>query len=206
MKQYSRISGLTLLELIISISIFAVIALGFASIDTFSRYQAITSDRRAKLQNEASYVLEHMAKNITGTGTRGGAIGDINQTPVNLTTIAGDNAIIIQIDYSNNGRWDGIPTDKQVAYRYRPAPNYEIWYYSNYTDSPAAYEVIASKNIRPDFGSDISQPTYRTYNSGNNYIDVQITACWDPAGTCGTSDNPQVTMKSSIYMPAASTN
>jgi len=199
--------SVTLIELLIAVSIFALIAVGFSNIDTFSRYHVTSSDRRVKLQNDASYVLEHMAKNITGTGTRGGAIGDINQPPVNLTTIGGNNAITVWIDANINGTRDA--PDKQIVYRYRPAPNYEIRYYPNYTDAPASYEVITSKKIRPDFSSNLSQPTYCAYNSDNNYIDVQITACWDPDGSpaaCGSLDNPALVIKNRIYMPAVSTH
>ena len=206
--------SVTLVELLIAVCIFSLIVIGFSSIDTFSQYHVITSDRRAKLQNDASYVLEHMAKNITGTGTSGGAVGDVTNTPtsspVSLTTIiGGENAIVINIDYNNNGKWDGTSTDRRIAYRYNAA-NYEIWYYSPYSgDTPGSYEVIASKKIRPDFSSTISQPTYCTYNSANNYIEVQITSCWDPDGSpaaCGSLDNPALSMKNRIYMPAVSTH
>lgn len=206
-EQYNNKKGVTLVELLIAVVIFSLIVVGFSNIDTFSRYYVISSDRRAKLQNDASYVLEHMEKNITGTNTLGGAIGDINQPPVNLTTIGGDNAITVWIDANINGTRDA--SDKQIAYRYSPASNYEIWYYPNYTDAPAAYEVITSKKIRPDFSSSIAQPTYCTYNSANNYIEVQITACWDPDGSptaCGGLDNPAFVIKNRIYMPAVSTH
>jgi hypothetical protein len=181
--------------------LLSIIILGLTNIDLFSRSHVISSDRRAKIDNEISLALVHMAKNI------GKAIGDVNQAPVTLTTIGGDNAITVWIDYNTNGQRDA--SDKQIAYRYSPAPNYEIWYYSNYTDSPASYEVLTSKKIRPDFSSTTSQPTYRTYSSSNNYIVVQLTACWDPSQTrysCDTPNNPSVTMKANIKMPSVTTN
>ena len=211
-EQYNNKKGLTLIELLIAICIFALIIIGFSSIDTFSRYHVITSDRRAKLQNDASYVLGHMAKNLTGTGTSGGAVGDANNYPVQPTNISGNNGITFRVDSNNNGKLDG--SDKQIAYTYSAA-NYQIWYYSNYTDYPDSYEVLTQQNpvtgyshIRPNFSSDISQPTYRSYSSANNYIEVQIGACWTPSSdaTCGTADNPSLSMKNRIYMPAVSTH
>ena len=209
--QYNNKKGVTLLELIIAVCIFTLIVIGFSSIDTFSRYHVVSSDRRVKLQNDASYVLEHMAKHITGIDTQGGAIGDVTNTPtsspVSLTFIGGENAIVINIDYNNNGKWDGTSTDRQIAYRYSAA-NYEIWYYSPYSGgTPGSPEVITSKKIRPNFSSTTSQPTYCSYSTSapyNDYIEVQIGACWDPAGTCGTPDNPALSMKNRIYMPAVS--
>ena len=175
--------------------------IGFSSIDIFSRYHVVTSDRRVKLQNDASYVLEHMTKNITGTATRGGAIGDINNPPIKIFyTIEGVNKIIIiriNVDWNNNGKWDGTSgtsPDKQIAYRYNSA-NYEIWYYSDYSGSPADYEILSSK---------ITAFT-PTYSSSNDYLEVELSACWDPAQP-SSPDNPCLSMKNRISMPAVSTH
>ncbi len=201
--------GLTLLELLIAVSIFGIITIALSNIDTFSRYHAITSDRRAKLQNDASYVLEHMRRNLMGTVTvtsgggwtgYGGAIGDYNNNPVSSTTIGGNNAIVINIDYNNNGKWDGTTTDRQIAYSYSAA-NYQIWYFPPYSGgTPGSYMVLTSSRIRTN--------TSYTYNSANNYIEVVIGACWTPSSdaTCGTPTNPALSVKSRIYMPSVSTN
>ncbi len=182
--------SVTLVELLIAICIFAVIAIGFSSIDTFSRYHVMSSDRRAKLQNDASYVLEHMAKEI------GKAIGDVNQTAVSVTTIGGDPAIMAWIDYNQNGKRDSAPSDRQIAYRYRGASNYQIWYYSDYTGSPGSYDILSRKISA--FSCSCS--------STDNYVLAEVTTCWNPAATCGTLDNPALVMKNRIYMPAVSTN
>lgn len=198
-----RNKSVTLIELLLAIAILGLMILGISNLELFSRYQVTSSDRRAKLQHEASFVLEHMAKEIIK------AIGDINRPPIDITaTIGTDPVIIAWTDYDNDGRWDGAPEDKQIAYRYNPS-TYEIWYYGNYTDNPNSYRVITSRCVAPDFGSVETQPTFRTYNSANNYIYVQITACWDPDGSpsaCGTSDNPSITMRSRIGMPSVSVN
>lgn len=179
----------TLLELLIALAILGLIVIGIYNLDLFSQYQVTGSDRRAKLQYDASYVLEHMEKWISQ------ASGYINQPAVNLTTISGNQAIIARINAT-----------RQVAYRYSPNPNYEIWYYDNYTGPSSSYDVISPKEIMPDFSSSTSQYTYCTYNPADNYVDVKITACWNPALPCGTTDNPSVEMRSRIYMPGASTN
>ncbi len=205
--------SVTLIELLIAVSIFAVIAMGFSSISTFSQYHVITSDRRAKLQNDASYVLEDMAKNLTGTGSSGGAIGNVaSSTNYPVQAITG--GIAIRVDSNNNGQLDG--SDKQIAYIYDSA-NYRFLYYPDASvTSPcpgSACTVLTSSRIRPDFvtystepATPPSNPTYLVYNSANNYISVQIGACWNPAVTCGTLDNPSVTIKNRIYMPAVSTH
>ncbi len=182
--------SVTLVELLIAICIFSLIVIGFSSIDTFSQYHVITSDRRAKLQNDASYVLEHMAKEI------GRAIGDANQSAVSVTTIDGDPAIIVWIDYNQDGKRDSVPSDRQIAYRYRSSPDYQMRYYSDYSGS-SSYEIIS----RSIYGF--------TRSLTDDYVSVEVSVCYDPDGSpaaCGSLNNPALVMKNRIYMPAVSTH
>jgi Tfp pilus assembly protein PilV len=57
-------SGITLIELIIAIVLMSLVLLGFFSIELFSNHHVISSDRRAKVQNEISYAIEHMSKYV----------------------------------------------------------------------------------------------------------------------------------------------
>jgi len=213
-KQYKQNSGLTLIELLIALCLFALIVVAFSSIDTFSRYHLMSSDRRVKLQNDVSYILEHMAKEISkAIGNR----GITGQNPIDLTNIAGDTAIKVCVDgnpyatpvpISPNGRWDA--NDRQIAYRYRTSGNlgerYQFWYYAvcsgpNCNQSgTTSHEVLSSKIS--DFTC-TSTPT-------DNYVDIQVTACWDPATAVspynGTPNNPCVTMHNRIDMPGLTTN
>jgi hypothetical protein len=227
------------MELLAALAVTSIIILYFFAIEKIGRQDLINADHRAKVQNDVSYVIDHMTTNINGrmrlVGTKmqpyGGAIGNTqisSQYPVDTTAISGDNAIKIWIDSNNNGQRDS--GDKQIAYRYRPssaspvADRYQIWYYSNYTDSPGSSEVIGGSTppppgygIRPDFSSTTTNPTYVVYTGGGsndlNYLDVQITGCWDPTQpdgdpkkSCGTANNPSVVMHAYINMPSVSTH
>ncbi len=203
-EQYNNKKGVTLIELLIAICIFSLIVIGFSSIDTFSRYHVITSDRRAKLQNDASYVLEHMVKEM------GKAIGNraiIAEDPIDLANIGGDTAITAYVDLAADGQSPGdgkrgTGGDRWRAYRFcnssfPPANRYQIWYYPDYVTPSSSYEIL-SRSIT-DF----------TRSVIDNHVYVNITACWDPdrsPAECGTPDNPAVSMKNRIYMPAVSTN
>lgn len=191
----------TLIELLIAISLIGIVILGFSSIDLFSRYQILTSDKRAKVQNEVSYVLEHKIKEIIN------GIGDVNQTTVDTTTkISGDPAIRVWVDANSNGKRDAYPDDHQIAYRYRSSgtERHQIWYYAvcrgaNCNQSGSTDPEVIARSIS-------AAPTY---GLTGNYLSVEITGCWDPAEAttkCGTSDNPTVTMKTRIKMPAVSTH
>jgi prepilin-type N-terminal cleavage/methylation domain-containing protein len=228
--------AVTLMELLVALIVTSILVLYFFAIEKIGRQDLITADRRAKVQNDVSYVLDHMTTNITGRmklaadnetyQIRGGAIGNTqlsSQYPIDTSQINGDNAIKVRIDSNNNGQRDS--NDIQIAYRYSPASNYQIWHYPNYTaytgslvtctcptpgDLTTCCEVLTGSRIRPDFSSTTGQDkTYVVYDPNNNYLDVQVTGCWDPAEathTCGHADNPSVTMRSYIRMPSVTTN
>ncbi len=185
---FRRSLGLTLIELIVAISLIAVIVIGFSSIDIFSRYHVLTADRRAKLQNEVSYALDHMSKvflnlvQCTGVCANGTCAHGV-------------------IDYNLNGQVDSIPPDRYIRYYYY-AGNYTLIYCPQHNPSGgnclSTIEVLSQK---------ISNCIF-TYNSTNNYVDVNITACWNPAnpGSCGTPDNPSISMQTRLLMPSISTH
>lgn len=189
--------GMTLLELLIATSLLAAIVLATSSIDLFSRYQVLSSDRRVKAQNTAAFCIDHMTKHISG------AIGNINSFPVSTLppVINGANSrLIVTIDSNLNGVLDS--SDTKIMYRFT-GPNgghpYQIWYYPNYTGWGSTYEVIAS---------DIINFVPRV-NTSNNYVDIQINACSNPglaSDPCGTVNNPTISMRSRINMPSVSTH
>lgn len=241
------------MELLVALVVTSIIILYFSAIERIGYQDLLTTDRRSKVQNDVSHVLDHMTTNITGRKKldadnrtyhiRGGAIGNTqisSQYPIDTTSgIGSDNAILIWIDYDNDGQRDS--DDKQIAYRYSGAPNYQIWYYPGYTsytgslsscacsdpsDLTSCCEVLTGNRIRGNFSYNTSDPTYVACVSSdtsqptacsncssspycNNYLDVQITGCWDPDGSpdaCGTSNNPSVVMHAYISMPSVSTN
>jgi hypothetical protein len=226
-----QIKSVTLIEVLIAMITFSIIILYFTAIESIGRSDLLNADRRAKVQNEAIFLLEHITKNITGTGARGGAIGNtvigdtsINgQIPVKIDSATfGDNALFVWTDYldpitpTNIGKRD--TGDKQIAYRYRPdtasptTDRYQMWYYDNYTNYPDSPEVITGNRIRGDFDSNCSaNHTCVTYDPSKNYLYIQVTACWDPTepaalGNCGTAKNPQITVQARTNMPAVATH
>lgn len=181
--------SITLMELLIAIVLMTLMVLSFASIDLYSRYHVFTADRRAKVQNEASIVLEHMAKEISK------AIGDTIQLPVTIETAGGPNPVWRRIKAWIDSNQNAIRdiSDIETAYQWNRGDS-RVRYWPDYT---GPNEVISNRIT--DFN--ISQT--------DNYVFVQLTACWDPTSTtwsCGTSDNPTVTMRIHIKMPSVSTN
>lgn len=221
MKKSKR--SFTLVELIIAIVLIGFLILSYFSIDIFTRTHAIENERRAALQNAASFVIEHMKKTLSGSAVRSGAVGGVGFPALTFGNIGGDPAILAWVDVNMDGQQNA--GDKQVVYQYHTA-TYEIWYYDNYTDSPLVYEVLTKKKpgsansfIRPDFSridsgdftQDTTQIRYDLSSPANltNYFDLQIVTCWDAAeatNACGTLYNPIVTMRARISMPEVSTH
>lgn len=211
----------TMVELIIAIILMGFLVLSYFSIDIFTRTHAIENERRVQLQNTASFVLEHMKKNLSGAAARSGAVGGVAVQPLSFIAISGDPALLAWVDVNLNGQLDAL--DKQVAYRYNTA-TYQIWYYDNYTDSPLAYVVLGK--VKPGTGNSFIRPDFSRIDSGDftqnttqirydlstpanftNYFDVQIINCWDAAestDTCGSLANPIIAMHGRIAMPSVS--
>ncbi len=201
-------SGVTLLELIISLCIFSMIFLGFASIQLFSKYSFLAAKRRAVVQNAVILVLEHLTKSVTGTNFSGGAIGDKANFPVKYqSNIAGSSVIHgirIKLDSNKDGKLDD--GDGEIAYGY-DLTTYQMLFYGGATRADTK-EPITTGHIKADFSSESSltsvlSETYINYDETKNYLDVQITGRWDPSKE-KSKDNPQVVMRSRIKMPSVS--
>jgi hypothetical protein len=153
------------------------------------------------LQNETSYILEHMAKEIDK------AIGNTSiaaLTPISITTIQGDDAIRAWIDFSGNGQLDPYPTDREIAYRFTGATGaisdrHQIWYYANC--------VGPNCNQAGSIGPEVIVRRISAFNRSvtDNCVVVQVSSRWDPDVAVST-DNPEVTMRTEIKMPSVSTN
>lgn len=194
--------SVTLMELLIALALSSVIILGLTSIYLFSRFHLVTSDRRAQAQNEASYVISHMGKEIAkAIGNE--KIDGVNSV-VSTNDIDGYKAIEVYIDANRNGlRETTAGTDHWIAYRFDGSAH-QMQYcvqclVGGSSCTSCSWENLSKKIIGFD----------RSYTSGNNYVEITLTACWDPgeaAFKCGSIDNPTVTLRNRIVMPAVSTN
>jgi hypothetical protein len=186
---------MSLMELLVALVLFSLIVLGIGNIETFCRHVFTTSDRKAKMTNEASYVIEHMSKFI------GQAVGNSADLPVNLTPPAMCTyAATVWVDYDAAGAPNGIKdaSDRQILYCF-DSPSHTLTYYSNYTTAiPGTAEVLA-RNI-----ANFTVAVVR------NTVAISIIGCWNasiPAGNpkaCGSVDNPRLLLETRIIMPSVS--
>ena len=192
----NRIRSVSLLELLTAIALITIVILGIASIEIFSRHHVLSSDRRAKLQNEASLALEHMTKHISD------AIGNTASSEPPFVLYADNKGIRVRTDSNRDGRVD--VNDVWIAYRHEDIG-------SPVTDSAIRYYPTAGTGVSP---SGTPQPIARKVVIGSTgfelttegrTIEVKITCRWHPNQAVSV-DNPEVTMRSKIDMPSVSAN
>jgi type II secretory pathway component PulJ len=190
--RFNQNKSLTLIELIIAVSLVGVIILGINSINIFSHYQVISSDRRAKLQNDLSYCLEH----ITKEGMK--AIGNERVFGSNSAVYASGSTLSFFIDGNKNGRIDGVNTTTGDYWiRYSLASN-QLSYCSTCTTATSCSNCSVLSNKITAF-----TPSKAANFSSGTYIDVLITGRWTP-GSAVSTDNPEASMRSTIQLPSVS--
>lgn len=193
----------TLLELLISLVVLTIIVLGLFNIQTFCDYQVVGAARKAQLQNEASVILEKMAKSLVDATS----VPGINAT---VFTTSGSNKIMRAFrDTDGNGMPDA-GSDDWVEFNYN-STKYTLAYCKNATypgGGCAVPDILTTKMISTMGSPDV------TFNNATSYLDVNIMLCWDPSlnGSadlsfrCGSLKNPKVQMRARIPLLSVSCN
>jgi len=194
MRLYSHIS-VTFIELLVAIVLLSVVILAVNNLNVFSQFHIVSSDRRAKLQNDASRCLEHITKYASG------AIGNEAVSGGGSAINAGLNILAVFRDVNGNGLADPPGVDWWVGYTLNTT-THQLSYCDHCSDSTCSVCLGNTENLANDISA---------FSSGNQvtYVNADITACWDPTAAtaaCGTSDNPSVIMSTSINLPSVSTN
>lgn len=187
--------SVTLLELLIAIVLLAVVILGINNANMFSRYHLISSDRRAKLQNDLSLSLEHIVKQASkavGNETVYGADSAVYITATTLSVLA-DTDINAQRNPGTGDFWIRYKLDTGTK---------KLNYCSQCPDAACATCSVAEEIV----ASNISSFTCSKDFSKGNYVNISITACYNAALTCDTPDNPSASMSNTISLPNVSIN
>ncbi len=196
------LKAFTLVELLIAIVLLGIIVLSISSIEVFSRNQLFSADIRAKIQNEGSFLLEHMTKYI------GRTIGNADTNP-NKLIYTHDSAdtktktVAVFIDANGNGKRDS--NDHWIAYEFF-VDNYTLKFCYDagneatvpncpYTACTGTWEILSTKIRRFD-------RELRT--ESKNVLDVSIVGSNAPTEVRNDQKNPDIRMETSIIMSAVS--
>ncbi|MCK9595159.1 MAG: prepilin-type N-terminal cleavage/methylation domain-containing protein [Candidatus Omnitrophica bacterium] len=187
--------AVTLIELLICLVLMGMVIMGFYSIELFSHYHLLTSDRRAKLQNDSTYVLEHMVKKLSL------AIGDSAHSTV--TRYPTGRGIRIRLD---TGTIPGTIDASDMFADYCLVDS-ELRFYTNTVSAampPASgtYQVLTDRVV-PVSGLEFQGNIGTNHILTDNVLTVVLSLRWSPALTA-SADNPTVQMRTTVLMPAVS--
>lgn len=195
--------SLTLLELLIAISLFFVIVLAFTSIQYFIRFHLVTSERQSLLQNEASLALEHMAKYVcVATGYRG------NPGFVWGVTPYGESIITIRVDAGTPASYTddilvGYARDSRAGHAGEVffCPNTNFNHRAGQDGGPTRHEILTRHVPAGGFVVNIINDPNTGAPIG---LGITVTVRWD-INALFSSDNPEVTLSTTIYSLSSST-
>lgn len=178
------IKAVTLVELLIAVVLISLIALGFSSIDIFSRHHVISADRRAKLQNELAYALEDIQKNVSQ------GVGNYNDP--SLVQLA--NGFQVRTDINSPATPQDLSDDTWISYTL-----------SGNQLSSSSSGVLASHILSgvafaslPSDPNAINNGFYILFSDNNTVVEVGLASRWRPNEALSV-DNPQASMKSRLY-------
>lgn len=185
--------GLTLVELLITISLMGMIILAITAIDVGSRRFLNTANYEAQVQSEVSPVLERMVKDITL------AYGQSDNPGINIT---GSNQITIRrLDSGSPPSYANFDDDPRVRYTY----NSSNLYISRETSSSCAGGVC-SWNPAEVIARNIESGTFSQGTDG--VVGINMTARRNAQATPppDTFENPRVTLETSVLPRSTSLN
>jgi type II secretory pathway component PulJ len=222
-------AGITLIELLLATSLLGVLVLYFSALEQIGRGNLSTMERTIKVQNEAAYVLEYMAKQLRSV--IGGPAINIDGAPANPFYMKqSGNKLYLKFlyDQNNNGQWDTLSTPPQPAgpgpdnfgcFRYKEnRDDLEYRVYTRNNENSYNNNCNGNYNTVDLLSPNVTALTYTfvpnqdtPFSITKNYIRITLTVCYDTStavmeATCGTEANPQATMSTTVNMPMVSMN
>lgn len=173
------------MELLVAIVLVGLLVLGVSSIDVFSRFHLITSDRRVQLQNQASLCVEQVAKDVV----RG--IGTASDPAVQACTA---NELQVRYDSNNNGQIDSttaVGGDKLARF-YRNGNQFE--YYPDYGRDNSTHKDLTTKVVNHVLGTPINIFTWE----GSVIVRMELVLRHDSASN-RSIENPQLRVFSRVF-------
>ncbi|MBU0547288.1 MAG: prepilin-type N-terminal cleavage/methylation domain-containing protein [Candidatus Omnitrophica bacterium] len=189
--------GLSLIELLVSMILMSLVLLGIFSIDLFSRHHVITSDKRAKVQNEISYAIEYMSKYVQQ------GIGDYNSPPITIYPTSGSQTgFRVRVDLNNPKTARDLTDDTWVNF-YLDGNALKTTGVITETLTERIVGVFVT-DIMPEFpaGGFYVKITDQGAAQGMA-VDIGLVGRYDPAAAASL-DNPQVAMKTRLVSPSSS--
>lgn len=187
-----KVCALSLIELLISMILMALILLGFFSIDLFSRHHVVSSDRRAKVQNEISYAIEYMSKYVQ-MSTGGGNYPPIKRYPATGV----QTGFQVNVDLNNTQTAGDFTDDTWVTFYLEGAA-----LKTSAEANPLSDEIVGvfDASAMPEFPD---KGFYVNITDQGTAVEIGLVGRYNPA-VAADPDNPQIFMKTRLVSPSSS--
>ncbi len=188
---------ITLIELLIAISLLSVVVLGAIAFVQASRQFLGSSERRVEVLNEATFILEHIHKNILlGIGHRNRLSTALVPNPAVLGSPGADNIFIVifqDMDLAGNmlNTPENYLDDRHVNYRIESAAlgHRELFRTAEHLD----WEVLSDKLVSIELSLD----------ANNQLVINNFVLRLNPANAVDARDNPEVRIDAQNFFPLA---
>ena len=202
MDRYYSKSAVTLIELLVALSLLGLLVVGISSLNTYAQYHLITSDRRATVQNQLSLVLEYMSRDIVR------ATGDSSNPGIFYEGLGGPE-FTIRVDGNLPPTPHDYSDDDFIRYEYLIAcPSYKIKRIVTFYDpaKPQDIKVLNTRHVILDDANNGFTSNILPNASNGIGIQVRLKGCYNPydIATCGSSNNPQLEMRTVVFSRSAS--
>lgn len=200
MSHRSDCRATSLLELLIAVLVLCLVMFGIYNIQLFSDSQVVSASRKATLESEATYLIEHMSKYL------GKAVSNARTYPVALS---GDRVLI----WNDKSPYDGVLQDHldsspDTLVYYDHASSGAVTFCANASTSGYPGTVSCNSGVETLASHVVSSfaSTYISVDNTTNCVGLEVTSCWNPSSTstCGKLKNPAVSLKNRVDMPSVS--
>jgi len=197
--------GVTLIELIMSSTLVAVIILATFALDTTARRFFVSSDRKSTVLNEITFVTDTIQKRMSQAHGWSGDPGFL---------VIGTTGLLVRVDVKNITY--PIPTltphdtgDDFTYFYYSNGQNLEMCRTSTTGDMTATSSLDCDgveDEVLTTRLSSWSVSTYTLANGATAGVTLTITGVFDPSNPVSERSNPDVTFTTTITSPQSSIN
>ena len=176
-----RLKAFSLVELVMAITLLGLILLAASSSDIGSRRFFSSSQRAAKVLDDANFIIEHMHKNIIqakGNKTdKGYSVPDAHTLALRV-------------------KWSLLDGGSDSWVKYQLNPNQHILYFCTLDSSAASCDgTVAGAEI---LSKKVTSLKFDDSNTGS--IDIDITLRYNPNGAVDVRYNPEVSLSTSAAL------
>ncbi len=189
-----KISGLSMIELLVSMILMSLVLLGLFNVELFSGHHVLSSDRRAKVQNEVSRSIDYMSKCVQQS------TGGANNPPIKVYPSVGlQTGFQVRVDLNSPQTPSNLADDTWVSFSLDT--NTLNATQGGVTEALTTRVVaVFDANAMP---GNPDKGFYVRITDQGTAVDIGLVGRYNPT-VAADPDNPQIAMKTRLVSPNSS--